>query len=50
MKIITCDCCGKTTGEGDIGAHWICDSCKVPEPQTKDASAASDSNSKPAKE
>lgn len=30
--MITCDACGKVNGEGDIGEHWICDSCKVPEP------------------
>lgn len=30
--MITCDECGKVNGEGDIGEHWICDSCKVPEP------------------
>lgn len=30
--MITCPTCGKTNGEGDIGEHWICDSCKVPEP------------------
>lgn len=31
--MITCNECGKVNGEGDIGEHWICDSCKVPEPQ-----------------
>lgn len=31
--MITCNDCGKTVGEGDIGEHWICDSCKIPEPK-----------------
>lgn len=31
--MITCNDCGKVNGEGDIGEHWICDSCKVPETQ-----------------
>lgn len=30
--MITCEHCGKATGEGDIGEHWICDTCKVSEP------------------
>jgi hypothetical protein len=37
--MITCTECGKVNGEGDIGEHWICDSCKVPEPQEKEKSA-----------
>ncbi|MDF2924281.1 MAG: hypothetical protein K0R57_3195 [Paenibacillaceae bacterium] len=34
--MITCNECGKVNGEGDIGEHWICDSCKVPEPQEEE--------------
>lgn len=42
--MITCNDCGKTSGEGDIGEHWICDSCRVPEPaeQPKTAKPAED--------
>ncbi|MFM9327589.1 hypothetical protein [Paenibacillus mesotrionivorans] len=41
--MITCDACGKVNGEGDIGEHWICDSCKVPEP-ADDKKKAEDGN------
>jgi hypothetical protein len=37
--MITCNECGKTNGEGDIGEHWICDSCKIPEPKDEPSSA-----------
>lgn len=41
--MITCNECGKVNGEGDIGEHWICDSCKVPEPPEEEKSEKTES-------
>lgn len=31
---VTCKECGKTSGKGQTGTHWICEDCKVNEIDT----------------
>lgn len=29
IRMITCEQCGKKTGEGPVGESWICGDCKM---------------------
>ncbi len=36
--MITCENCGKKTGQGATGHNWICEDCKVsPEQETSES-------------
>jgi hypothetical protein len=37
--MITCDLCGKRTGDGPVGDNWVCEDCQV-KPEEKEESQA----------